>query len=67
MSSWVVQRIEVAEKNNICFNIYKMKPIIGVNNPYELVQKAGKRMTKKRKTRRRTKTTRKTRKTMKKH
>ena len=44
-----------------------MKPIIGVNNPYELVQKAGKRMTKKRKTRRRTKTTRKTRKTMKKH
>ena len=32
-----------------------MKPIIGVNNPYELVQKAGKRMTKKRKTHRRTK------------
>lgn len=44
-----------------------MKPIIGINNPYGLVQRAGKRITKKRKTNRRTKTTRKTRRTRKNH
>jgi hypothetical protein len=44
-----------------------MKSIIGVNNPYGLVQRAGKRNTRKRKIRRRTKTMRKTRKTMKNH
>jgi|688.fasta_scaffold1246543_2 hypothetical protein len=44
-----------------------MKQIIGVNNPYGLVQRAGKRITKKRKINRRTKTMRKTRKTKKNH
>lgn len=39
-----------------------MKPIIGVNKPYGLVQRAGRRLTKKRKTNRRTRVTRKTRK-----
>ena len=42
-----------------------MKPIIGVNNPYGLVQRAGKRLTKKRKINKRTKSIRKTRKTRK--
>ena len=40
-----------------------MKPIIGVNNPYGLVQRAGKRYTKKRKLNKRPKTARKTKKT----
>jgi hypothetical protein len=43
-----------------------MKTIIGVNNPYGLVQRAGKRNTRKRRTNRRTKSMRKTRKTRKK-
>ena len=44
-----------------------MKQIIGVNNPYGLVQRSGKRITRKRKMNRRTKTMRKTQKTRKKH
>ncbi len=44
-----------------------MKQIIGVKNPYGLVQRAGKHVTKKRKMTRRTKTMRKMKKTRKKH
>ena len=44
-----------------------MKQIIGVNNPYGLVQRAGKRVTKKRKMTRRTKTMRKMKNTRKHH
>ena len=44
-----------------------MKQIIGVNNPYGLVQRAGKRVTKKRKMIRRKKTMRKMRKTRNNH
>jgi hypothetical protein len=43
-----------------------MKPIIGVYNPYGLVQKAGKKRTYKRKITRRKKNLRKTRRTLKK-
>jgi hypothetical protein len=57
-------RNEVSEKNNII--IVYMKPIIGVYNPYGLVQKAGKKRTYKRKITRRKKNLRKTRRTLKK-